>query len=187
VQSGFGAPDRDEDLARLIDRLAARVGFSCVLRIVPHDTHIPEYAAAEVRADAVPAQAPPTPNPSPPRARARGRRGEAAPSAWLDFQDTLAPARPLKLLARPEPIEAVAEVPDGPPVRIRWRHVLHEVAVAEGPERIAMEWWRDETGTALTRDYFRIESREGVRLWIFRQGLYRGRTKPTWFLHGLFA
>jgi protein ImuB len=90
-------------------------------------------------------------------------------------------------LARPEPIEAVAEVPDGPPVRIRWRHVLHEVAVAEGPERIAMEWWRDETGTALTRDYFRIESREGVRLWIFRQGLYRGRTKPTWFLHGLFA
>jgi protein ImuB len=187
VQSGFGTPDREEDLARLIDRLAARVGFSCVLRIVPHDTYIPEYAAAEVRADAVPQQAPPAPNPSPSRARALGGREEAATRAWLDAQDTLAPARPLKLLARPEPIEAVAEVPDGPPVRIRWRHVLREVAVAEGPERIAMEWWRDESGAALTRDYFRIESRDGVRLWIFREGLYRGRTKPTWFLHGLFA
>jgi protein ImuB len=103
------------------------------------------------------------------------------------MQDTLAPSRPLKLLVRPEPIEAVAEVPDGPPVRFRWRHVLHEVAAAEGPERIAMEWWRDETGAALTRDYFRVESRDGVRVWIFRQGLYRGRAQPGWFLHGLFA
>ena len=79
-------------------------------------------------------------------------------------------------------------MPDGPPVRFRWRRVLHEVAVAEGPERLAMEWWRDETGTALTRDYFRIESREGVRFWLYREGLYeRETTQPRWFLHGLFA
>jgi protein ImuB len=207
-QTGFATPDTEEELARLIDRLAARVGFSCVLRIVPHDTHIPEYTALEVRADAclghsaapgrcaadpglsfllTSAQAPPTPNPSPPLARARGGRGAPAPSAWSDMQDTLAPPRPLKLLVRPEPIEAVAEVPDGPPVRFRWRHVLHEVAVAEGPERIAMEWWRDESGSALTRDYFRVESRDGVRVWIFREGLYRGGARPNWFLHGLFG
>jgi protein ImuB len=79
-------------------------------------------------------------------------------------------------------------VPDGPPARFRWRHVLHEVAAVEGPERIAMEWWRDEDARALTRDYFRVESKQGGRVWLYREGLY-GRETPTprWFLHGLFA
>jgi protein ImuB len=103
-------------------------------------------------------------------------------------QDALCPPRPIRLFGRPEPIEAIAEVPDGPPVRFRWRRVLHQVAHAEGPERIAMEWWRDQKGRALTRDYFRVESREGVRVWVFREGLYgRELMEPRWFLHGLFA
>jgi protein ImuB len=100
----------------------------------------------------------------------------------------LCPSRPIRLFGRPEPIEAIAEVPDGPPVRFRWRRVLHQVAHAEGPERIAMEWWRDQKGRALTRDYFRVESREGVRVWVYREGLYgRELMEPRWFLHGLFA
>jgi protein ImuB len=103
-------------------------------------------------------------------------------------QDGLCPPRPIRLFGRPEPIEAIAEVPDGPPVRFRWRRVLHQVAHAEGPERIAMEWWRDHKGRALTRDYFRVESREGVRVWVYREGLYgRELMEPRWFLHGLFA
>ena len=103
-------------------------------------------------------------------------------------QDGLGPRRPIRLFERPEPIDAIAEVPDGPPVRFRWRRVLHQVAHAEGPERIAMEWWRDQNGRALTRDYFRVESREGVRVWVFREGLYgRELMEPRWFLHGLFA
>ena len=70
---------------------------------------------------------------------------------------------------------------------------MHEVTAAEGPERIAMEWWRDAEGHALTRDYFRVESKEGVRIWLYREGLY-GREmqhkpdwRPSWYLHGLFA
>jgi len=109
-------------------------------------------------------------------------------------QDSLAPARPIRLFQRPEQIEAVAEVPDGPPVRFRWRRVLHEVVAVEGPERIAMEWWRDAEGNKLTRDYFRVESREGARVWLYREGLFGRETgqpglpdKPTWYLHGLFA
>jgi protein ImuB len=94
----------------------------------------------------------------------------------------------VRLFGRPEPVDAVAEVPDGPPARFRWRRVLHEVATAEGPERIAMEWWRDEAGRALTRDYFRVESRDGLRAWLYREGLYGGETAtPRWFLHGLFG
>jgi protein ImuB len=169
VQTGFGAPDHREELAQLIDRLGARLGFRCVLRIEPHDTHIPEFAAVEIRAE-------------------DGRRtteDEFSSSAACRPSSVL---RPIKLFARPEPIEAVAEVPDGPPVRFRWRHVLHEVTAAEGPERLAMEWWRDEGGRALTRDYFRIESREGARFWLYREGLYaRELAQPRWFLHGLFA
>jgi protein ImuB len=58
----------------------------------------------------------------------------------------------------------------------------------EGPERIAMEWWRDAENRALTRDYFRVESKEGARVWLYREGLYQRETAyPRWFLHGLFA
>jgi protein ImuB len=116
------------------------------------------------------------------------RRQRRDPPPREREQDSLAPIRPIRLFARPEPIEAIAEVPDGPPVRFRWRRVLHEVAEAEGPERIAMQWWRDADGRALTRDYFRIECRAGARVWLYREGLYGFETeRPRWFLHGLFA
>lgn len=166
AQTGLAGNDHSAELAHLIDRLSARFGSRRVTRMVPCDTHIPEYAVA-----AVPAQA-----------------------ARLEFattpveQDTLSQARPLRLFAQPEPVEAVAEVPDGPPVRFRWRHILHEVVAAEGPERIVMEWWRNAEGKKLTRDYFRVESRESARAWLYREGLYQRETaSPRWFLHGLFA
>ncbi len=92
----------------------------------------------------------------------------------------------MRLLARPEPIETIAGVPDGPPLRFRWRRVLHEIAAIEGPERIAPEWWKSEV--ALTRDYFRAEDLDGRRFWLFREGLYERETvTPRWFMHGLFA
>ena len=132
----------------------------------------------------------PHPRPLPATRVARRGRGEDALPRHEEL-DSLAPARPIRLFQRPEPIDAIAEVPDGPPVRFRWRRVLHEVARVEGPERIAMEWWRDAQGNALTRDYFRVECKEGARVWLYREGLF-GRElnepdKPNWYLHGLFA
>jgi protein ImuB len=180
MQTGLAAPDHAADLAHLIDRLGARFGLRRITRPVPQDTHIPEFAVAAV-----------------PAAEDRGRRTDDGGRRKKDYpssivcplsSDSLSPPRPLRLLTRPEPIEAIAEVPDGPPVRFRWRHVLHQVAHAEGPERIAMEWWRDRNGRALTRDYFRIESEAGMRAWLYREGLYgEERAAPRWFLHGLFA
>ena len=125
-------------------------------------------------------------------------------------------ARPLRLFPAPLPIDAVAPVPDGPPVMFRWRRVLHRVARAEGPERIAPEWWRAplRAGDAVlnapwaetTRDYYRVEDESGRRYWLFREGLYplsgpRARDEeselpalapadpriPRWFVHGLFS
>ena len=97
-----------------------------------------------------------------------------------------APSRPLRLFERPEPIEALAEVPDGPPLRFRWRRVLREVAAIEGPERIAAPWWRSPD--APTRDYFRAEDSSGRRYWLYREGLYgRETSRAKWFLHGVFG
>ena len=56
------------------------------------------------------------------------------------------PLRPLFLFDPPQPVEVIAEVPDGPPHRFRWRRKLHEVRLYEGPERIAAEWWRRKGG-----------------------------------------
>ena len=95
--------------------------------------------------------------------------------------------RPLILFDRPELMQTIAEVPDGPPLRFRWRGVSYEIVRSEGPERIACEWWRDGRG-ARTRDYFRVEDRQGYRFWMFRHGLYgRETSDPAWYMHGLFA
>jgi protein ImuB len=114
-------------------------------------------------------------------ARQGNRHGEEQSDETRD-----APARPLRLFERPEPIEALAEVPDGPPLRFRWRRVLHEVAAIEGPERIAAPWWRRPG--APTRDYFRAEDALGRRFWLYREGLYgRETTQAKWFVHGVFG
>lgn len=166
VVSDLAAPGHEAEFSHLIDRLGARFGLRRVVRLLPQDIHIPEFAISAVPAHAV----------------------KTHPGVQVVEQDSLGSVRPIRLFARPEPIEAIAEVPDGPPVRFKWRRVMHDVAHAEGPERIAMEWWRDDQGRTLTRDYFRIESRAGVRVWVYREGLYGRETiEPRWFLHGLFA
>nr|WP_307155800.1 DNA polymerase Y family protein [Rhodoplanes tepidamans] len=185
VQGGLDASDGTAELTHLVDRLSTRFGARRVTRQVLHDAHVPEFAAA-----ALPAQVLRVAGGRPGAFTAPSTRRErvSEPAAFTDPPDTLVPCRPLRLLERPEPVEAMAEVPDGPPVRFRWRRVLHAVAAAEGPERIALAWWRDADGTALTRDYFRVECRDGFRAWLFREGLFGRETpRPRWFLHGLFG
>jgi len=79
-------------------------------------------------------------------------------------------------------------VPDGPPRQFRWRQRLHEIILAEGPERIGALWWRRADNRGLSRDYYRVEDRQGRRFWLFRHGLYgREAANPAWYIHGLFA
>ena len=87
----------------------------------------------------------------------------------------------------PQPIEVLAEVPDGPPHRFRWQNRLHQVRLHEGPERIALPWWRGRGFDQLTRDYYRIEDMGGHRYWVFRHGLYSEKGNPGWYMHGVFA
>ena len=93
--------------------------------------------------------------------------------------------RPSRLFEKPEPVDAIATVPDGPPLRFEWRRATHEIAAYEGPERIAPEWGRD---AGLTRDYFHVEDKNGGRFWLFREGLFGRETmRPRWFVHGVFG
>ncbi|HVW75861.1 MAG TPA: hypothetical protein VHC39_19645 [Rhizomicrobium sp.] len=149
----------------LVDRLAARFGEPRVQRFAAQDTHIPEASAV-----AVPAQDDDFDRPQWPVKRLPGDP----------------PRRPLRLLEKPEEISAVlAAVPDGPPSRFRWRRALFQVARAEGPERIAMEWWRTR---GLTRDYFRVETDDGHRFWLYRDGLYKeAGFADRWYMQGIFA
>ncbi|WP_371875430.1 DNA polymerase Y family protein [Pleomorphomonas sp. NRK KF1] len=159
----LAGPDTALELTRFVDRVGARIGRGRVRRLKFYASHIPERASR-----AVPAH--------------------VAEEASFPATDVLAgdpPERPIRLFAQPELVEAMASVPDGPPLRFRWRRVTHEVKRAEGPERIAGEWWRQE---APTRDYFRVEDAEGRRFWMFREGLFQVETNhPRWFVHGLFA
>jgi protein ImuB len=164
--------DQDE-ISALIDRIAARIGGKRVVVHLPQDTHIPERAVW-----AAPAQ---------------HHLVAATQAAWPERVAAEPPLRPLRLFERPEQIKVIAEVPDGPPARFVWRRATHAVVRVEGPERVAMEWWRSE-GAMLTRDYFRVEDEEGLRFWLYRDGLFgeveqkEGKPQsPNWFMHGLFA
>ncbi|MCX7319072.1 MAG: DNA polymerase Y family protein [Hyphomicrobiales bacterium] len=162
----------NDDLADLIDRIAARIGPRRVQVHLPMNSHVPELAMW-----AAPAQ---------------HYRTQALQAAWPEREDA-PPLRPLRLFERPEPVEVIAvEFPDKPPRRFKWRRVLHTVLHVEGPERIAMEWWRAHEAMP-TRDYFRVEDDSGQRFWLFRDGLYGEMIRdgevvaPQWYVHGLFA
>ena len=92
--------------------------------------------------------------------------------------------RPVQLLARPEPIQVTAPIPDYPPMLFRHKGKLHTIKKADGPERIEQEWWLQE---GEHRDYYAVEDEEGQRYWLFRSGHYTGDQRQQWFLHGYFA
>jgi len=198
-----------EALAQLIDRLQQRLGHGAMRQLHPHQSHIPERAvrahSPSPRASPTTPQAPATrregrgegqqhtptsvsvPAPHPNPLSASGERGSGRRALQWTADAPSAP-RPLLLLPRPEAAEVVALIPEGPPRQFRWRGVLHQVTGAQGPERIAPEWWRRISGD-VERDYYVVEDTIGRRFWLYRAGLYgRGsEVPPAWFVHGVFG
>ncbi|WP_244642159.1 Y-family DNA polymerase [Chelatococcus reniformis] len=177
-----GGAEAERSFTALIDRLGARFGTRRIVRFLPGDTHVPEATALPVPAIDV--------------GRAAVRLTPGATAAWQAMRGaTEPPARPLRLFDPPHPIQAqprpgLGSHPDGPPARFRWRRCLHEVVKAEGPERIALDWWRT-AGRLPFRDYFRVEDEAGHRFWLFREGCDDPAGPESggrrWFLHGLFG
>lgn len=139
------------DLALLVDRLAVRLGARRIHRLTAHESDLPERSVA--------------------------RAGPLAEAAfWPRWP------RPVRLLIPPEPVEQVmALLPDGAPLRFRWRGKAYRVAAADGPERVYGEWWREAEGREAVRDYFQVEDETGARFWLYR------REDLSWHLHGLFG
>lgn len=197
----FASADGAEDLDRLFDRMASRLGPQAVLRPRLVNSHVPERAVTLE-----------------PAVASRPADPLAALPAGLE--------RPVRLLPDPEPVEVIAEVPHGPPMRMVWRRIAYRVMKASGPERIEAEWWESGRNLELllpprleaapapekppkpgrglpepahvstlesfrpeasVRDYYIVEDEGGRRFWVFRIGLYVEGIAPRWFLHGIFA
>jgi protein ImuB len=143
------------DVSQLVDTLGVRLGEDKIFRVAPVESSLPERAARRVSA-------------------LHALEG-------LDWPKHL--PRPARLFIQPEKIEAVAELPDHPPRLFIWRKARHRVAKADGPERILGEWWLSESETKLVRDYYRVETVDGTRYWLFRDG--PAEDGGGWWLHGV--
>jgi len=139
----------------LITRLGTRIGLENVSRFLPADSHIPERSFLIASA-----------------------AYSTAEASWPG-----SPPRPLRLFA-PEPISGMFGGDNRrPPRRFRWRAMALESARITGPERLTPEWWMgDENWRSGLRDYWRVETRQGRRLWLF----YTPQN-PGWFVQGEFA
>jgi len=156
---------RDPELAALTDRLAGRLGADTARVLRLRESHWPERAALR---HAVLDGPPPA---------------SAAPQHL--------PPRPLRLLPRPEPVKVTGPITGAAsrPAGFRWRKFAHEIVRAEGPERIAPEWWLElNKPPSPARDYYRVEDRAGRRFWLFREAEVEPEDADgAWYLHGQFG
>jgi protein ImuB len=152
-----------DDMADLMTRLGGRMGLEALIRFLPGQSHIPERAFQVASAVFAPA-----PDPA-------------------DWPDPAARApRPLVLFP-PEPVEVLvearAEGAPRPPRRFLWRRRRFRLERAHGPERLTPEWWLDDPlWRSGMRDYWRVETAEGPRLWLFHTP-----QEPGWAVQGEFA
>ncbi|GAC1339552.1 MAG: DNA polymerase Y family protein [Acetobacteraceae bacterium] len=163
------------DVTPLVDRLANRLGAGRVYRVAPVESDVPERAVRRVAALAQPGGG----------ASGGGASGGGGSGggAWSG----MGPA-PTRLLDPPQPVDAIAGLPDHAPAAFTWQRRWHRVRRADGPERVYGEWWRGEAETASVRDYFRVEDEEGRRFLLFRQGdgVDPATGGLSWFLQGVF-
>ena len=146
-------PKGARPLASLLNRLVSRLGRQAVVRPQVLPDPIPERAVAF---------APIT--------------EEFLPSSPMLDPVHLPMDRPTCLFPQPVSVQVIAVIPDGPPSVLFWHGLRYDLARHWGPERIESGWWR---GEAVCRDYYRVETTEGRRFWLFRQ-----HEDQRWFLHG---
>ena len=142
-------------LAELVTRIGTRIGLDNILRYRPVDSHLPERSFALVPA------------------------ADGHPEGVAEWQ----PGRPRPLrIFPPEPVTICGDT--NPPGCFRWRRMDLTVAHATGPERIAPQWWDGDGEGGWPRgirDYWRVQTHEGWRLWLFHTP-----QDPGWFVQGEF-
>jgi protein ImuB len=193
-QSLVEEPGSEREVARLIDRLTMKLGSRRVRRPQPFESHLPERGSGWVAAICLPSLSREGQGVGGGRAGSMPARKRLQPHRATLVAPTPNPSpegegkRPQRLLDAPEAIDVIYATPEGMPRRFVWRRAVHDIARAEGPERIAPEWWRQPSSARL-RDYYRVEDGGGRRYWIYREGAIgdgRGGA-PAWFIHGVFG
>ena len=159
-QIGGEAVRQQDALADLLSSLGNRIGFDRVLRLLPAQSLIPE------------------------RSQIIAPAAYSAPEA---LPEQTGPSRPITLFA-PEPVTGAS---GHPPSRFRWRRMRFTTLRALGPERITPEWWLDDPAwRSGLRDYWRVETQEGPRLWLFVTPQAQNGSSactPDWYVQGEFA
>ncbi len=138
------ADSTPDDVARLVDTIASRLGANAVQRAELAGSHIPERAA------------------------------RLAPMVTLAPQRTESHAfssadRPLLLRTTPAPITATLLLPEGPLAMLGLQGSTHRVITCIGPERLEPEWWRQDPRIGHTRDYYKVQTADGRWLWVYRE------------------
>jgi protein ImuB len=148
-----------DGLARLVERLQARLGTAQVQCLAPVADYRPEHGTQWQPAD--PARL--------------GRQG--LPPAQAAALSRALGSQPLWLLPAPQPLpeRELRPLLDGRPLTL-----------LAGPERLECHWWDTDTGPAL-RDYFIAQAAGGALVWVYRLRLPPAADAPGWFLHGWFA
>ena len=144
-----------EEYKDLISRLGNRLGFDNLIHFHPNESHIPEKSFIKVSA------------------------AYCSPTLLWPISKFQRPT----LIFKPEAIH-IMEYKKIPKLFL-WRGKKYNTIVSFGPERIAPEWWIDDflwrTGL---RDYWKIETTCGNRLWLFEAK--GAEFKGGWFIHGTF-
>ena len=149
---GGQSGDDGVDVAEIVSTLGNRLGFDRIRQWLPGDSHLPEREFTSV---------------------------EAVQCARLPVWKRSPRRRPIRLYTNPECLRMLE--PGRPPRTFEWRRRQYEIASAEGPERLASEWWRE--GVRPPRDYWRIQTTTGLRLWLLT---YPGPRRSDWYVAGRF-
>ncbi len=156
--------------AMLIERLVHRLGNEQVLTVVDVPDAQPEYAVRCV---------PVSPSAQPRYGGKKGGRQSRARNQNAADHSATQTARPVRLLNPPEKLTVTMRTAQGIPVKFRGYGRSWTAHRFGEPERIETGWWR--TRRTVRRDYYRVETVDGVQLWLFRD-LNDGQ----WYLHGIF-
>ena len=160
-----GREQAADSLQQLIDHLGARLGSDKVRSLRACSDWQPEASQESVPADKA-----------------------ADDASWpLPEPEALTAPRPVRLLSPAREISAIALLPDHPPGQIRMQKQTWQIRHASGPERIGPRWWDVDARSYKSRDYYRLETEAGARLWVYREGLPERGDQMRWFLHGYFA
>lgn len=154
--SGFSqAIVEKEKYKNLISCLGSKLGFDNLMYLHPNESHIPEKRSLKVAA------------------------AYCSPALIWPLCGYQRPT----LIFKPEPIKII-EYKKFPKTFI-WQKKKYSVAIYFGPERISPEWWlNDPQWHTGLRDYWKVESICGTKLWLFEAK--SGKIEDGWFIHGNF-